>query len=413
MADDLGYGDISCYGSTSINTPNIDLLASTGMKFTDFHSNGAVCSPTRAALLTGKYQQRTGIDGVITAKNHRDVGLSLEEITLAEELQKYDYTCGMFGKWHLGYAKEFNPVLQGFDKFIGYVSGNIDYHSHVDMGGYLDWWKGNTVDNEEGYSTDLITKNGIKFIQENDPKKTGKPFFLYLPHEAPHGPYQRRIDQILRKVGESESKDVCKDSITSIYKEMVEVMDEGIGKIVQTLKETNQYENTILIFISDNGGNHYGNNGALRGYKASAYEGGSRVPAIFTYPNKIKNESLNTEVVLTMDLLPTLLDFIGEKPTNKTIDGISIKESLLNNQKLAERDVFFAYGNKSFIRRGDWKLIRTRRKIGNRIELYNFANDLGEQNDLSTKRTDLADTLLVALEAWDQDVTKDVKVLAR
>jgi arylsulfatase A-like enzyme len=413
MADDLGYGDISCYGSTSINTPNIDLLASTGMKFTDFHSNGAVCSPTRAALLTGKYQQRTGIDGVITAKNHRDVGLSLEEITLAEELQKYDYTCGMFGKWHLGYAKEFNPVLQGFDKFIGYVSGNIDYHSHVDMGGYLDWWKGDTVDNEEGYSTDLITKNGIKFIQENDPKKTGKPFFLYLPHEAPHGPYQRRIDQVLRKVGESESKDVCKDSITSIYKEMVEVMDEGIGKIVQTLKETNQYENTILIFISDNGGNHYGNNGALRGYKASAYEGGSRVPAIFTYPNKIKNESLNTEVVLTMDLLPTLLDFIGEKPTNKTIDGISIKESLLNNQKLAERDVFFAYGNKSFIRRGDWKLIRTRRKIGNRIELYNFANDLGEQNDLSTKRTDLADTLLVALEAWDQDVTKDVKVLAR
>jgi arylsulfatase A-like enzyme len=413
MADDLGYGDISCYGSTSINTPNIDLLASTGMKFTDFHSNGAVCSPTRAALLTGKYQQRTGIDGVITAKNHRDVGLSLEEITLAEELQKYDYTCGMFGKWHLGYAKEFNPVLQGFDKFIGYVSGNIDYHSHVDMGGYLDWWKGDTVDNEEGYSTDLITKNGMKFIQENDPKKTGKPFFLYLPHEAPHGPYQRRIDQVLRKVGESESKDVCKDSITSIYKEMVEVMDEGIGKIVQTLKETNQYENTILIFISDNGGNHYGNNGALRGYKASAYEGGSRVPAIFTYPNKIKNESLNTEVVLTMDLLPTLLDFIGEKPTNKTIDGISIKESLLNNQKLAERDVFFAYGNKSFIRRGDWKLIRTRRKIGNRIELYNFANDLGEQNDLSTKRTDLADTLLVALEAWDQDVTKDVKVLAR
>lgn len=411
MADDLGYGDISCYGSTSINTPNIDLLASKGIKFTDFHSNGAVCSPTRAALLTGKYQQRTGIDGVITAKKHRDVGLSLGETTLAEEFKKYDYQCGMFGKWHLGYAKEFNPVLQGFDEFIGYVSGNIDYHAHIDQEGFLDWWKDSTIDNEEGYSTDLITKYGVKFIKENNPDKTGKPFFLYLPHEAPHGPYQRRIDQILRKVGESESKKVSEDSISSIYKEMVEVMDEGIGKIVQTLKETKQYENTILVFISDNGANRHGNNASLRGYKASAYEGGSRVPAIFTYPNKIKKQSVNTNVVLGMDLLPTLLDFIGQKPSND-IDGISLKNNLLSNKKLAERDVFFGYNNKSFIRSGDWKLIRTKRKIGDRIELYNLANDLGEQNDLSTERPDLANQLLVKLESWNKDVKEGVQILS-
>ncbi|WP_372756276.1 sulfatase-like hydrolase/transferase, partial [Labilibaculum sp.] len=412
MADDLGYGDISCYGNTNTKTPNIDLLASKGIKFTDFHSNGAVCSPTRAALLTGQYQQRTGIDGVITAKSHREVGLSLEETTLAEEFKKYDYKCGMFGKWHLGYAKEFNPILQGFDEFIGFVSGNIDYHAHIDQEGFLDWWKGSNVDNEDGYSTDLITEYGVKFIKENNPEKTDKPFFLYLPHEAPHGPYQRRIDQALRKVGESGTKEVCKDSIASIYKEMVEVMDEGIGKIVQTLKETNQYENTILIFISDNGGNKYGNNGILRGYKASAYEGGSRVPAIFTYPKKIKKQSVNTNIVLGMDLLPTLLDFIDQKPTNKNIDGISLKDNLLNNTKLAERDVFFGYNNKSFIRSGDWKLIRTKRKIGDRIELYNLANDLGEQNEISSEHSDLANQLLIKLEAWDKDVKEGVQELS-
>ena len=140
MADNLGYGGISCFGNTTIHTPNLDLLAAKGIKLTDFHSNGSVCSPTRAALMTGKYQQRTGVGGVITAKSHRDVGLSLTETTMAEEFKKYGYNCGMFGKWHLGYPKEYNPTLQGFDEFRGFVSGNVDYHSHYDLAGQLDWW---------------------------------------------------------------------------------------------------------------------------------------------------------------------------------------------------------------------------------------------------------------------------------
>ena len=131
VADDLGYGDLSGYGNSMINTPNIDFLMSEGVKFTDFHSNGSVCSPTRAALMTGKYQQRTGVEGVVTAKSHRHVGLRLDETTIAEELKKYNYNCGMYGKWHLGYAKEFNPTLQGFDDFAGFVSGNIDFHGHT------------------------------------------------------------------------------------------------------------------------------------------------------------------------------------------------------------------------------------------------------------------------------------------
>ena len=411
MADDLGYGDLSCYGNEMIQTPNLDFLASQGVKFTDFHSNGAVCSPTRAALMTGKYQQRTGVEGVVTAKSHRDVGLSLSEITMAEELKKHGYSTGMFGKWHLGYDKAFNPTLQGFDEFVGFVSGNVDYHGHIDQEGYLDWWKGGEIENEEGYSTDLITDYGVKYIQENDPEKTGNPFFLYVPHEAPHSPYQRRIDKVLREVGIAGTQAVMEDSIATIYKEMVEVMDEGVGRIIESLKEIGQYENTILVFVSDNGANHFGNNGGLKGFKASAYEGGSRVPAIFSYPDAIKGGNVNDQVVLSMDLLPTFLDFIDQKPT-EIIDGQSIKDNLLHQTNLPERDVFFAYGKKSFIRSGDWKLICTENKNGRNLQLYNLANDINERNDMSSDRSDLVSLLLEKLEAWEKEVREGVIMVA-
>lgn len=412
MADDLGYGDISCYGNAYINTPNLDLLASNGVLFTDYHSNGSVCSPTRAALMTGKYQQRTGVEGVVTAKSHREVGLALSEVTLAEELKQDGYNTGMFGKWHLGYDKAFNPTLQGFDEFVGFVSGNVDYHGHIDQEGYLDWWKGAEIENEKGYTTDLISDYAVKYIQENNPHVAGKPFFLYLPHEAPHSPYQRRIDKVLREVGTAGTQEVIQDSISSIYKEMVEVMDEGVGKIIQTLKETGQYENTIVVFISDNGANHYGNNGGLRGFKAGPYEGGSRVPAIFSFPKQIKGGGVNDQTVLSMDLLPTLLDFIGKEP-GSAIDGISIKENLLEQKKLPERDVFFAYGNKSFIRSGDWKLVLVENKAGKKIELFNLSEDLQERNDLGSKEPDLSKRLLNKLETWAVEVREGVDLVSR
>lgn len=411
MADDLGYGDLSCYGNTFINTPNIDALASNGIKFTDFHSNGAVCSPTRAALMTGKYQQRTGVAGVITAKSHREVGLNLNETTIAEEFRKHGYNSAMFGKWHLGYSEEYNPILQGFDEFTGFVSGNVDFHAHIDQEGYLDWWKGDKIDNEEGYTTDLITRYGVQYLKNYDPKKTNKPFFLYLPHEAPHYPYQRRIDEILRAVGKPGTEQVNKDSIPSIYKEMVEVMDEGVGEIVKTLKVIGQYENTIIVFLSDNGASTNGNNGVLKGYKGGVYEGGSRVPAIFSYPEIIKKGLINKQVVLTMDLLPTLLDFIDQKPS-VAIDGISIKENLLHEVELPERDVFFAFKNRSFIRDGDWKLVKIEGNNNDEIELYNFADDIGEKHDVSSDHPELLSILTDKLDLWEKEVNKGVKVVS-
>jgi len=413
VADDLGYGDISCYGSTNIQTPNLDFLSSEGIRFTDFHSNGAVCSPTRAALMTGKYQQRTGVEGVITAKSHREKGLNLQEVTIAEELKKYGYTCGLFGKWHLGYSKDYNPTLQGFDEFVGFVSGNIDYLAHIDQEGYLDWWKGNKIDNENGYTTDLITDYGTEFIRKYNPAKTKKPFFLYLPHEAPHYPYQLRNSKILREVGKAGSLPVNQDSIPFIYKRMVEIMDEGIGKIVQALKETEQYENTLMIFISDNGANQNGSNGILRGFKGSAYEGGSRVPAIVSFPGKLEKGAINNQTVLTMDLLPTLLDFIDQQPTSASIDGISIKNNLLQGTDLPERDLFFSFKNRSFIRSDCWKLIRVENNNHVTTELFNLCNDPEEKINLALIHPEIVTEMNKKLDNWGKEVRKGVKLISK
>jgi arylsulfatase A-like enzyme len=176
MADDLGYNDIGCFGSSLADTPNLDRLAKSGKVFVDFHSNGAICSPTRAALMTGRYQQRAGIEAVISAANHRHTGLSPREYSLPRHLKSHGYRTGIVGKWHLGYDTAFSPIESGFEFFKGYVSGNIDYHSHIDQTGIHDWWLGKNKIVEDGYSTDLITETSVEFIREN----RDRPFFLYL-----------------------------------------------------------------------------------------------------------------------------------------------------------------------------------------------------------------------------------------
>lgn len=415
MADDLGYGELSCYGSTEIKTPNIDKLAAQGIKFTDFHSNGPVCSPTRAALMTGKYQQRTGVEGVITAASHREVGLSLSETTLAEELKKLDYSCGIFGKWHLGYATEFNPSLQGFDQFVGFVSGNIDYHSHIDQEGYLDWWNDSIINDEKGYSTDLITKYGVEFIKKNNPQQTGKPFFLYLPQEAPHYPIQGRNDKPVRKVGSGKYiRKVPNDSIPIIYTEMIETMDEGVGDIMQTLAELGLDKNTIVIFCSDNGAaGARGDNGVLRAAKASVYEGGHRVPGIIRYPEKIKAGVVSNATVLSMDFLPTLVDFAGGKPSGTNLDGINIRNLLLNNEELPERDLFWSFGNKIAMRSGKWKLVTFKKKDETSIELFDLESDLSEKTDLSADQPELVAEMLLKLENWQKEVWDGVTPVSK
>ena len=401
MADDLGYGDVGCFGSDRFDTPNIDSLADDGIRLTDFHSNGAVCSPTRAALLTGRYQQRTGITGVVTAAGHRDTGLDLKEVTFAEILKKAGYRTAMFGKWHLGYQPDFNPVRQGFDEFVGYVSGNVDYHNHLDQTGREDWWKQDELTPEEGYTTDLITEHGVRFIQRNK----DKPFLLYLAHEAPHYPYQGRRDPPRYIEGKGRTKDPVS---LETYQEMIEVMDEGIGRIRNAIDEAGLSENTFIFFFSDNGPAGPGSAGELRGKKGQIFEGGHRVPAVACWPGTIKAGRVSDATGMGADLLPTMAAIAGAKiPEGLRIDGVNLLPHLSEGTPLPERSLFWGVKRGLAIRKGDYKLI-TNEPFRN-PSLYNLNTDLGENNDLAKEQPEVVDELLQELKAWQEDVTKGVK----
>ncbi len=407
VADDMGYGDIGCYGNTKTLTPNLDRMAKNGVKFLDFHSNGAVSSPTRAALLTGKYQQRVGIPDVLTAKNDREEGLALSEITIAEELKNAGYATGIFGKWHLGYSSEFNPINQGFNDFKGYVSGNVDYISHVDQEGNPDWWNGKKIENEQGYSTDLIANNSIDFILKN----RKQPFFLYIAHEAPHYPYQIRESEGFRVAKSTNAEKTLvygnEKDIPSVYKKMVEILDENVGKIFTTLKDVNIDENTIVIFLSDNGGTKHGNNGVLRGFKGSVYEGGHRVPAIVQWPGHIKPATCN-ETVLTMDVYPTLLEIAGIKKRN-TIDGKSFAKLLTKQEQLNPRTLFWQYKKQYAVRKANWKLVLDAKD--SIPKLFDLTADIAEVSDIADQNPETVNKLMNELEKWKSEVFKSNEIL--
>lgn len=399
MADDLGYHGLSCYGSEKVHTPNLDKLAANGLRFTDFHSNGLVCSPTRAALMTGKYQQRTGIEGVITAAGHRDVGLGLEEVTMAEALKENGYQTGIFGKWHLGYDPRFFPHQQGFDEFIGFVSGNIDYHSHIDQTGVYDWWQKSDSIFEKGYSTDLITEHAIEFIEKNK----NKAFFLYVAHEAPHYPYQNRTDEAIRTVGGKFPTQGRREDEDQAYVEMTEIMDEGVGKIMERLQELKLEDNTLVVFISDNGGPSKinGVNFPLKGGKASVWEGGHRVPAIINWKGKIQAREVK-DVATTIDLMPFFLSLAGGKEKYQgQLDGVDISDLILNNEPLPERAVFWRAGNQKAVRRGDWKYVSLNAE---EEFLFNLANDISEENNLIEQYPEKALAFRRLLADWEAEV---------
>ena len=398
MADDLGYGDISCFGSDYIKTPVLDKMAAEGMKFTDYHSNGAVCSPTRAALMTGNYQQRACIEGVIyAALDKRMYGISAEEKTMAEYFKDAGYTTGAFGKWHLGYKPEFNPTRHGFDEFYGYVSGNVDYISHRDGVGLYDWWENADTSYEKGYVTDLITEHALQFIEKN----RNKPFLLYLPHEAPHYPYQGRNDKADRLPGQKFQAHGSRPDKKQAYKEMVEIMDENVGRVFQKLKELGLDKNTFVLFCSDNGATKMGSNGTLNGFKGSLWEGGHRVPAITWYPQKIAAGTQTGSTVLSMDVLPTLLSVASISVPSK-FDGVDFSPVMFHQEELAERPVFWRYRNQWVVRKGDWKYL----KIKDNEFLFNLKNDLGEQQNLIKTNTEKAAELKTLLDQWNNEMNQ-------
>ncbi|NWK54300.1 sulfatase-like hydrolase/transferase [Verrucomicrobiaceae bacterium N1E253] len=401
MADDLGYADLSCYGSQLIETPVLDKLATGGVRCTDFHSNGAVCSPTRAALITGRYQQRSGVTGVITAKSHRHAGLATNEWTVAEAMKSLGYRTAMFGKWHLGYQAKFNPVKQGFDEFRGFVSGNVDYHRHIDQEGYADWWVQDELKDEPGYITDLISQHGVDFIKRNK----DRPFFLMLTHGAPHYPLQGRKTPGHRVVGKPHGKQPRQvlENPQAIYKEMVEVMDEGIGKLVTELERLQIRKNTLIVFCSDNGPARSGSAGVLKGKKGSIWEGGHRVCGIFNWPEHLEQGQTCHQTMMTMDLFPTFVSLAGGKVEDKReLDGVDILPAL-QGKPLAPRTLFWSTGRGVAVRQGDFKLVLDKKKV----LLYNLKQDVGEQSDLSKTKPEQTQKLLSLLKDWKRDVAQD------
>lgn len=414
LADDLGYGDLGCYGSRLNRTPNIDRLAAEGLRFTDFHSNGPMCTPTRAALLTGCYQQRFGriFDGPLSGKTQRDEGLPLEAVTIAEVLKEMGYATGMYGKWHLGYRAPYLPTRQGFDDFRGLTSGDGDHHSQIDRSGGEDWWNNEKIEMEEGYTTELITRHSVEFIERH----RGKPFFLYVSHLAIHFPWQGPDDPVHRVKGRDYWNDkwgVIPDpnDVSSHVEAMVEALDRSVGKIIAALRRLQIDQQTLVFFCSDNGGYlRYGNthrnissNGILRGQKGQIYEGGHRVPAIAWWPRKIAAGRTTDTAAMTMDLFPTFAALAGAKTQNQhPIDGVNLIPLLLENDGLSNRTLFWRKDEQKAARRGPWKLCM----IGNsRPELYDLVNDPSETDDLLKRRPEIAASLIAEWDRWEMSVT--------
>lgn len=392
LTDDQGYHDVSYYGTKDIKTPNIDRIASSGMRFDNFYANGPVCSPTRAALLTGRYQDFVGVPGVIRTNKKNNWGyLDPDATLLPQELNMAGYETALIGKWHLGLESPNTPVERGFDFFHGWLGDMMDdYWTHRRHDINYMRFNGNEID-PKGHATDLFTDWSVDYIKSKADDK--QPFFLYLAYNAPHFPVQPPQDWLDKVIKREKGIDKTRAKLVAF----IEHMDYGIGKVIQALKESNQYENTILIFTSDNGGHlpSKANNGPLRDGKQSMYEGGLKVPTAISWPKKINPGTISKEVLLSMDLYPTLLNIIGLEP-KKPIEGRSFmtelfdpgKETMLRPLYFVRKEGGTLYGGQNIyaMRKGEWKLLQN--SPYEPYELYNLMADPLEQKNLMQSRPD-------------------------
>ncbi|MDA7618158.1 sulfatase-like hydrolase/transferase [Verrucomicrobia bacterium] len=413
VADDLGYGDLGCYGSKRNKTPNLDRMAREGVRFTDFHSNGSMCTPTRAALLTGRYQQRLGtlFEGPLSGRSDYQRGLPMKTHTLAEALKAKGYETGMFGKWHLGYQAPHLPTQHGFNTFVGLASGDGDHHTHVDRSGRPDWWHQETRKDEKGYTADLLTDHAIRFMQTH----RDRPFFVYLPHLAIHFPWQGPDDPGHRTPGNDYWDDKWgripdPSNVAPHVEAMVASLDWNVGRILKVLKDLHIDGNTMVFFMSDNGGYiHYGethqnisSNGQLRGQKGSLWEGGQRVPAIAWWPGRIP-PGITDETVMGFDLFPTLMSLTGKrkKHDSAVLDGIDCSRLLLSGEPLPHRNLFWRDGKAFAVRSGPWKLLRTDDR---QLHLFDLYHDQSESYNLATKYPERVGELFQRFQDWQSSM---------
>ncbi len=400
LADDLGSGDLACCGARDMKTPHLDGLFAAGMRFTNFYANSCVCSPTRAALLTGRYPDLVGVPGVIRTHPTDSWGyLARDAVLLPAVLKEAGYCTGMVGKWHLGLESPNLPSERGFEHFKGFLGDMMDdYWTHLRHGN--NYMRSGTWEiAPTGHATDLFTTWACDFIKQ---QTADQPFFLYLAYNAPHAPIQPPEEWLTRVQRRQPDLDPKRAKLVAL----IEHMDDGIGKVLRTLRETGQERNTLILFTSDNGGqlDLGASNGALRGSKGSMYEGGLKEPMAAAWPGKIKPGSMSERVCLTMDIFPTVLEAAGIRQ-KREIEGVSFLPALLGKDDAGpERTLFFvrreggvAYGGKAIdaVRRGDWKLLQNS-PFGPR-ELYNLKADPQEKENLFAKEPKKVQELSAAL----------------
>ena len=411
ITDDVGYGDLGSYGAPDVRTPNIDRLARDGVRLTDFYANGATCTPTRAGLISGRYQQRFGLEFPLGAGGAADAerGLAPSGSSLPALLRKGGYATALVGKWHLGWTPEFSPGAHGFDYFFGFKSGYVDYWQHTAGGDSplkADLFENDRLVEVPGYMTDLITERSVRFIEQH----AGRPFFLDVSYNAAHWPYQRPdAPTAARDRGRHLGPFDDSTGTRADYVAMLERADEGVGRILAAIDRAGLRERTIVIFTNDNGGEWLSRNTPLFHHKGSVWEGGIRVPAIVRWPGRIRAGQVSRQVGITMDLTASILAATGTAvPREARLEGIDLFPVLEGRVPEIERTLYWRVIRprvQQAVRSGDWKLVMD----SGRPMLFDLRADIGERTNLIGQRPDVARRLRPLLAAWEADVDAEAK----
>jgi len=402
MTDDMGYSDLSGYGRKDYTTPNLDKLASQGIKFVNAYSAGPLCTPTRTAFMTGRYPAKTPvglIEPLTGSKRDSTFGLTSDFPSVASLMKASGYETALIGKWHLGHLAQHSPVKNGFDYFYGFHSGAADYISHKGEGRTHDFYENDSLIYPEGYLTDLFSQKAIAFIKQ----KHNKPFFLTLTFNAPHWPWQGPTDRPY-----NDSVDFRKGGSPTIYAAMMKSLDDGVGEIMKTLDDKQLANQTIVIFTNDNGGERYSDNGGFAKAKSTLWEGGIRVPAFVRWPNKINAGITTQQVTITMDWTTTILS-VGKAKANSNfpLDGIDLMPIMTEKKKTVERTIYwrtFQRAKQKAIRDGKWKYL-----LDEKGEyLFDLLADQGEKNDLKEKQGIIFNRLKKRYAKWEKTVLQPI-----
>ena len=408
VADDLGYADLGCYGGRDASfgpvSPVLDGLAARGLKLTQGYSNSPVCSPTRFALMTGRYQYRLrgAAEEPINSKSRGSttLGLPPEHPTLPSLLRDAGYRTALMGKWHLGYPPAFGPLRSGYDEFFGPMSGGVDYFTHCSSTGQHDLYLNDAEQQEDGYLTDLITDHGLDFVRRMaGGARSGTPFFLSLHYTAPHWPWETRDDEALAQEVKGNLFHLHGGNIDT-YRRMIHHMDEGIGRLMDLLRAEGLERDTLVVFTSDNGGERFSDNWPLVGGKMDLTEGGIRVPWIAHWPAVIAPGSTSTQTCMTMDWSTTMLDAAGAPAAaSHPLDGRSLMPLLRDATWHNDQPLFWRMNHRGqrALRHGPWKYLR----VDGHDYLFNLEGDERERANLAPIAPERLAAMVQAWEAWE------------